>query len=226
MFRRRALPTFDMPPPFDAARDGPLLAACEAAFAGPFRRTVLIANNPAVGRRRIERLDLRPDDLVLQFSRAIHFEALRDIVCTHAFLFIEADGSYHGFDSEGRPDRPYHAVAGPAPILAFKRLSPDGALPLVRPWLDASRATVVEFPASAFTYGYEYPEGRKPSTGLQAIRFLAHLNQARERRTPIHLVGFTSRGRRLHAWEWERRWIAAQPDVSHQRGPLAAWLRR
>lgn len=226
MFRRRVLAPFDMPPPFDAARDGPLLAACEAAFAGPFRRTVLIANNPAIGRHTIERLDLRSDDLVLQFSRAIHFETLRDIVCAHAFLFIEADGSYHGFDAEGKPARLYGAVAGSPLILAFKRLSPDGALPRVRPWIDALGATIVEFPANAFTYGYDYPEGRKPSTGLQAIRFLARLNETQGRRTPIHLVGFTSRGRRLHAWDWERRWIASQPDVVHARMPIAAWWMR
>lgn len=226
MFRRRLLAPFDMPPPFDPARDGPLLAACDAAFAGPFRRYVLIANNPAIGRRTIDRLGLGPDDLVLQFSRSIHFEKLRDVVCTHAFLFIEADGSYHGFDASGKPDRPYDAVAGGPPILAFKRLSPDGALPRVRAALDALSATIVEFPANAFTYGYDYPEGQKPSTGLQAIRFLARLNQARGRRTPIHLVGFTSRGRRLHAWDWERRWIAAQPDVVRERGRFAAWLGR
>lgn len=226
MFRRRALTPFDMPQPFDAARDGPLLAACESAFEGPFRRYILIANNPAVSRRTLEGVGIGPDDLLLQFSRAIHFEALRAVICTHAFLFIEADGSYHGFDAQGTPDRPYGTVAGGPPILAFKRLSPDGALARVRPSLDRLSATVVEFPANAFTYGYDYPGGRKPSTGLQAIRFLVRLDETRARRTPIHLVGFTSRGRRLHAWDWERRWIAAQPDVVHHHGPFAAWLRR
>jgi hypothetical protein len=204
----------------DLYRGKALIHAPDHWFDPACRRFVLVANDERVEPEAVERLDLHPSDVVVQFNKAMHAPRFADFPGHKVFVFQKnGRGFYWGFDSEGRLGFDPFGEPRASLTLVFTMRMID----LVRPFVEAlpEEVKVMCFRPRAVPL-FATPEGKVASVGFITLSYLHHLNMMRElnglRAVKLVTLGFTgvySRPKVFqgHDFAYEQAVIATWPDV-------------
>lgn len=201
---------------------GPALADAPAYwFERACRRFVLIANDERISAAGVERLQLQPSDVLVQFNKALHLDAFGGLACHKVFVFQKnGRGFYWGFDEEGRilPDVLGQQRASATMVFTMRIID------LVSPFIASlpPDAKVLCFKPGRIPL-FTVPKGKVPSVGFISLSYFHHVNYLRQLdgTGPAEIVtlGFTgaysvTKGFQGHDFRFEQAVMATWPDVT------------
>lgn len=167
------------------------------------KRVLLISNNRNLTAENLVNLQIKSDDLVVQFNTCVHYEKLTNIKCHKAIFFnIARHGFHFGFTKSGTPLRDFTEGSWESLCLVFAfRTTEQEAFFLSG--VPNSVDTAV-FAPSAAGLQLDLAPGKLPSIGYKAIMLFHKLNLERTRQggspIPIVCAGFNAAEVVYHTW--------------------------
>ncbi|MBT9288104.1 hypothetical protein [Prosthecodimorpha staleyi] len=202
---------------------------------GHHGKVYLIANNPLITASDIRRLQIGPDDMIVQFNKTIHAERLASVAARKVFVYREkADtGIFFGFPPAGDVAR--DRGGGATIILAFNDAVASGRLSTevlealagggeavavaAVPWLESEWLDPSPFPDRPVT----------PTTGLLTLKGMQDFAARAGLSTTFVAVGFSGSHRpfwREHHIAHERAWLKRCGAVRINHSPWVAAVDR
>ena len=190
-----------------------------AAFLDPrITRVFFIANNKDIAPAVFESWDPGATDIVVQYNRPAHFEALTRYSCHKVHFFSPNTRSCWGFMDDARPELQYDEQPFCSLTFAVAHWIPSS----VRPYFEGlqARARHMAIVPDRHIALYCYPAGKSPSAGFMSVAFFRSLNWIRRQQghKPLELamIGFTGVYGPGKAWPGH--------DFAFEQQVYATWL--